>query len=447
MVLSPSSKAGLAALLLLIATPAIGMEEQEPLSSEIKKVTGDWVAEEWDDGEIKFHPDDFTWQSDIHLTVRAAEPALGRSAMDVARAHFDGFELDDDTLEPTVVNMADAKDMGEGILMKSYGWAYAFDSNFSQFGVVQRKDGSFIPFHGNCLVDDERYSEDQCLRAMMTILFALRGVDNLNVAMPDPPAPISVPYWSATYNSSGTTILSNRNFHGTVTATVMVSPPVEIPEAMLNARIEAYTDNLVDDFDEQIDKDPGTRQWVGSKDDPWFRRDFPEAFSGPSTIMAGTEKTPDGKVVLIGVRCPNPGWQGSCARAVSMSRQQVASGQAEQRRTGIISQTWGGFPTGGLKNADVEMVYLKGEGSSATGFYTLDFDAIMLMRDGTACKCFDRALGQIVPSESKAEDPDSWGRWAQKDGVITVIWPPMEMEVLDPSEVTKMAGGDAQTRI
>lgn len=437
-----------ATLLAALIAPGIAAADQlRPFTNEVRMIVPDWEAEEWDDGEIKLHPDAYTWQSDIHLTLRAAEPLAGRSAMDIARLHFDGFELDDDTLDPTVVSMDGADTSSPGVISKSYNWVYGFDQNFSMFGTVERADGMVIPFHANCLVDDEDYDEKRCLTGMVTILQALKGVDNIQLAMPEPPAPISVPFWAAEYDASGATILSSRNFTGTVTASVIVTAPMDIPADQLAAQIEAFSDNMVDDTDDQADKDPGTRQWVGNQQDPWFRRDFPEAFSGPSTIMSGSQKTADGKTVLIGVRCPNPGWQGSCARAVTMARQQITSGQAEARRGGKVSQSWGGFPDGGLTNSGVDSVYMVGEGSSATGFYTMVFEAYLLLKDGRICTCFDRALGQIVPAESQIESPESWGNWVNQNGAINIIWFDGEMETLDLAAATRMAGGDAQTRI
>ncbi|TKW64293.1 MAG: hypothetical protein DI616_18540 [Paracoccus denitrificans] len=445
---SPNSRRGAALSLGLLALPGLASADQlQPFTNEIRMIVPDWEAEEWDDGEIKLHPDMYTWQSDIHLTLRAAEPLAGRSAMDIARLHFDGFELDDDTLEPTVVSMDGADTSTAGMITTSYNWVYGFDQNFSMFGTVQLADDMVIPFHANCVVEDEDYDEERCLTGIFTILQALRGVGDIQLAMPEPPAPISVPFWASKYDASGATILSNGNFTGTVTARVIVTAPMDIPARQLSAEIEAFSDNMIDDIDDQADKHPGTRQWVGSQADPWFRRDFPEAFSGPSTIMTGSQKTVDGKTVLIGVRCPNPGWQGSCARAVSMSRQQIASGQAEARRGGIVSQSWGGFPDGGLTNSGVDSVYMVGEGSSATGMYTMVFEAYLLLKDGRICTCFDRALGQIVPAESQIETPESWGHWVNQNGNINIVWFDGEMETLDMQAVTKMAGGDAETRI
>lgn len=442
------NRRGAAALSALLAAPLPAAADLlEPFSGLVTALTRDWEAEDWDDGELKLHPDRYTWQSDMHLTLRAAEPANGRSLLDVARLHFDGFELDDDTLEPTVVDMSGAESDIPGMISKSYRWASGFDDNFSMFGTIQRADGLIVPYRANCEVDVEDYPFEQCLTGMTTVLVALMGQENMHLTMPDPPAPISVPFWESRYDASGATILSNRNFHGTVTATVIVTAPTDMPPDNRRAAIEAFSDGLVDEFDDQVDEDPGTVEWVGSADDPWIRRTFPEAFSGPSTVMAGTQATPDGKTVLIGMRCPNDGWRGTCARAVSMSQQQIASGQAEQRRTAIVSQTWGGFPDGGLKNSDIEAVYNVGEGSSASGFYQMEFTSLLLMKDGTACKCFDRALGQILPSESKIEDPDAWGRWVKQGGAITLTWADGETEVLDTEAATLMAGGDAQTRI
>ena len=126
MVWRPSSNsAGRALLLLALAGPAGAPVTSIALfGADLKRLTGDWVAEDWDDGAIKMHPDRYNEFADgFYLTTYAPEPAEGRSVTDVARAHFDGYEMDDDTLEPTIVNMDGAKEIAPGIIARMYGWA------------------------------------------------------------------------------------------------------------------------------------------------------------------------------------------------------------------------------------------------------------------------------------------------------------------------------------
>lgn len=277
---SNSNKLAAACLVLTLALPATARADLlEPFSSRITALTGDWEAEDWDDGELKLHPDMFTWQSDLHITLRAAELPERRSLMDIARYHFDGFDLDDDTLEPTIVNMDGADTSMPGLIIKPYRWYYVSD-NLSMFGVIQQPDGMVVPYHTNCEFDDERYDMDRCTRAVTQIMAALND-PQAGLRMPDPPDTISVPYWSPRYDASGTTVLSNSNFHGTVNARVVVTAPEVIPPDALPDIIEAFSEGLVDEFDDQTDKHPGIEQWVGSNDDRWFRRDFPKLSAAP----------------------------------------------------------------------------------------------------------------------------------------------------------------------
>ena len=445
------NRAALAALLLGAAPGWAQVTSIDVFGADLQRLTGDWTAEDWDDGAIKMHPDRYNEFADgFQLTIYAPEPAEGRSITDVARSHFDGYELDDDTLDPTVVNMDGAQDLGPGMVARLYGWASGFDVNASLFGAVGRPDGMVVPYHANCVRDDperDTYGEDKCFAAISRILTALSGRDGAALVPPDPPAPISVPGWNASHDASGATVLSRSNFHGTVNARVVIAAPARIPAAELQPRIARFAEGMADDFDDQIKEDPGTTEWLGSTQDPWIRRIFPAAFSGPSIVMAGAQAAPDGRLALIGVRCPNQGWQGSCSRAVTLARQQIRTGQAEARRRGIVAATWIELPRSGLKTADVEQVWLDSFGSNGSGTFQTVHDAIVLLRDGRACACFDRALGAIIPEQSQAEDASAWGRWTRQGGNILVTWADGDTTTLAPDAARLLAGGDAQTRI
>lgn len=440
-----------AALLLLAATPALADPHEGPFAGQVQGLTGDWQVEDWDDGMMKLHPDRYTWQSDIHLTIFAPEPAQGRGPTEIARAHFQDYELDDDILDPTRVDLAGATEIMPGVIVQSYRWVHGFDENFSMFGALLRDDGMAIPFHSNCELDrpdaHEPYGEERCLQAISQILVALRGAEGIRLDPPEPPAPISVAGWQPSYDASGATILGRSNFHGTTTATVIVSPPQKIAPDQLQSRIREFSDGLVDEFDDQVEDDPGTLDWVGSAADPWVRRVFPEAFSGPSIVMAGALKAPDGKLALIGVRCPNEGWMGSCAYAVEQARQQIGSGQAEARRAAIIRASAVVIPGDGLKPAALEAAYLHGEQGFGASGITYEFEPLLLFRDGSACRCFDRALALIRPAQDQAEAPENWGRWTRAGDSITIAWPEGEPTSFDADPATLLAGGDARTRI
>ena len=445
------NKALLGALLIWAAPAAAQVTSIDIFGAQLKSLTGDWVAEDWDDGAIKMHPDRYNVYADgFQLTIYAPEPAEGRPALQVARDYFDGYELDDDTLDPTIVNMDGAQELAPGIVARMYNWAYAFDVNLSLFGAVTRPDGMAIAYHANCEMDEpevDSYGEKNCLAAISKIVTALSGREGPALIPPEPPAPISVPGWRPSYDASGATILTRSNFHGTVSARVVIAPPVNIPAAELPDRIASFAEGMVDDFEDQTDEHPGTAEWVGSTQDPWLRRTFPEAFSGPSIVLGGAQATTDGKLALIGVRCPNEGWTGSCSNAVKMARQQIRNGQAEARRRGIVAATWVELPRAGLKNADVEAVWLETFTSSASGTFQVLHNGLVLLRDGRACDCFDRALGAIIPEISQAEDAAAWGQWTREGQNLRVTWSDGETVDLTPDGATLMAGGDAQTRI
>lgn len=435
------------------ALPAAADDPPTQFSRQITALTGDWQAEDWRNGTIKTHPDKYTWQSDTHLTLLPEEPAEGRTALEIARAHFDGFSLDDDTLDPTVIDMTGAKEVSAGVIAKSYTWVYGFDTNFSMFGAVLRSDGRAIPYHANCEIpepdDDPTYSygEEDCLRAIGTILIALQGSSGISLFMPDAEAPLTIPGWRNSYSASGVSVAVNANFYGTRKATLMVSPPLDIAAADLPQMITGFSDQLVDEFDDQIDKHPGIATWVGSMDDPWIRREFPQAFDGPSTIMAGTQKGRNGKTYLIGIRCPNSNWQESCAHGVDQARQQVRSGILEERRQKIIAAGQETLPENGATADEVLGVFLQGTQSWASGTFQYTMDGPILFRNGDASACFNGPLGAIVIADSKRTQPECWGSWTRSGDTIDVTWNDGDATTISAEGAIVMVGGDKDTRI
>lgn len=444
----------LAGAFLVLAIPSRADEPPDtPFSKEVKSLTGDWVVQDWRQNILKAHPDRYTWQSDRHVSLYPEEPAAGRSAEQVARAHFDSFSLDDDSVDPTMVSMDGAEEMAPGILVKPYTWSFAFDENVSLFGVVTTMAGTYVPFRSNCQQDGENFSTEydyrfeECLRKSLTILTAIKGIDGARLPMPPAPAPLTIPDWESQYLPTGVSVSLSASSNGLRRATVMVAPPRAITEARLRAEIESFSKGLIEDND-RADNDPGSAQWVGSASEVWIRRIFPEAFDGPSTIMAGAVRTPGGKVSLIGVRCPNDGWKVTCAHGVDLARQQAASGVIEQRRTAIVAASQKSLPANGLKASQVAGIYTTsrntiGFGGLMTGFVV---DGPLLLKDGSACSCFNGPLGGIVPSKSKAENPGDWGTWRKSGSTIVITWAESTEEI----EITGdnlMIGGDASTRI
>lgn len=442
-------------LALLLAFTAHGDElPDNAFSRQIRALTDDWVAQDWRKSILKAHPDRYTWQSDHHLSFYPEEPAAGRTAEQVARFHFDGFSLEDDTTDPTLISMNGAEEITPGILVKTYHWSFAFDENVSLFGVVTTPSGTYVPFHANCLQDDDNFSVEydyrfeECVKKVVTVLAAVRGVEATRLTLPAPVAPLTMPGRDSQYLPSGVSVGVRGDYSGMRRVTVMVSPPRVIPDARLRAEIEAFSSALVDGDNDRTDINPGTSRWVGSVSDPWIRRGFPEAFDGPSTIMAGAVKTPDGKVSLIGVRCPNDGWKAICAHGVELARQQAASGTLEQRRRAVVAATWKPLPANGLKASDVVGIYTHGRNTMGYGGYMTGYvvDGPLLLKDGTACTCFDGPLGAIIPRESRAADPGDWGQWRKSGDRILVTFDGETEEIAITGD-NLMIGGNARTRV
>jgi hypothetical protein len=423
-----------------------------PFSQGVTALTGDWVSEDWRDGTLKLHPKMYTWQSDQHLTFYAPEPAAGRSVLDVARLHFHKFSLEDDSLEPTLVDIGRAKTFAPGIVAAIYNWTYAFDNNMSMFGAATLPGGDIVPFRSNCERDDpdlpDQYRFDQCVKQVATLLASIAAGQG-GFALPAPPTPMNIPGWNNQYDASGTAIAVNSNMSGTRSATLSVSPPRAIAPADLPKAIKAMSDTLIDDLHDQVDKNAGSMQWVGTTADPWIRRIYPEAFDGPSIHMAGTARTPDGRVSLIGIRCPNENWLASCAKGVELAKLQVSSGILERRRQLAIAATQGPMPTNGIKSAEVFGIYTEGRNTMGAGGFMTGYviDGPLLFKDGTACNCFDRPLPYIVRAESKAKEPGSWGSWRQVGSKIIVNWADGDNDEVPVQADNFLFGGTAATRL
>lgn len=428
-------------------------EPQTPFSQAVQQLTGNWIAEDWRKGELKLHPQRYSWQSDIHLTLYPEEPASGRSAQAVAKLYFEGYSLDDDTIDPTLVTLAAAKEIAPGIFTTSISWVFGSDENDSLFGVVTTASGTYIPFHSNCERDDERfdpkynYRFEQCLRQITTILIALRGVEEARLIMPPAPAPFTMPGWREAYLPSGNSVATLSSGNGSRSATITITPPRAIPQVSLPDEITALSNTLIDD-DDRVQDHPGSSQWVGSTADPWVRRQFPRAFDGPSIIMAGSIRLANGQTSLIGVRCPSENWLKRCSHGVEVAKQQAATGIMEQRRLAIVAGSKPVLPANGLKAADVFGIYTRGRNTMGYGGFMTGFvvDGPLLLKDGTACTCFEGPLGAIVPSESRAANPQDWGTWRKSgNAIIVTINDDQETYEIEPRNA--MTGGTARTRI
>ncbi len=233
---------------------------------------------------MKLHPKQYNSQSDRHLTLYAEELANGRTALDAARNHFEGYELDDDTTDPTKVSMKGVEEMAPGILVVKYRWSYAFDSNLSFFGIVTTAKGSFVPFHANCETDDPKFPEQyplaKCVEMMAKLLMFVQGgaaTEGKRLVLPETPAPLNVAGWDGQYLKDGTSLVTTGSFNGLRKVLLYASPPRSIPAGQLAPALKQFSDGIVHD-DDDADKDPGSIRVVGTDADPWLRREFPDAF-------------------------------------------------------------------------------------------------------------------------------------------------------------------------
>jgi hypothetical protein len=382
-------------------------------SKKVTAITGDWIAEDWKKGVLILHPQQYNDSADEFLRLYPEELSIGRTALDAARNHFEKYDLGDDTTDPTLVTMTGAEEMMPGVLYKQYRWVDGFDSAVSYFGLVTTTAGTYVPFRANCEKDrsdyPKKYPFEKCLRNLVYLVAHLQGTNapiGGRLAMPQPVAPINVPGWEAQYLKDGTSVATTGSFNGLRKVLLYASPPRTISPDQLPAALKQFSDGIVHD-DDDADKDPGSIRVVGTTDDPWIRREFPEAFEGPSIQMAGTVKAPDGKTVFVGIRCPNKGWLGTCSHGVEQAKLQIKSGQMEQRRRAYIAARQSPIPPNGIKTADVLGIY----GTANFNGTSFVINGDLYLKDGTVYSDIGTAPQYIIAAESKAKDPKDWGRW------------------------------------
>jgi hypothetical protein len=418
-------------------------------SKQVTAITGDWEAEDWRKGILVLHPKMYTWQSDQYLNLFAEEPVNGRSALEVARGHFDGDSLGDDTLDPTLINMSGATELAPGILAVRYNWSYAFDDNVSFYGVVTTAANSYVPFHANCERDDpkfpEEYSFDKCARSLLTLLLFVKGgqeTNNNRLVLPETQAPINIAGWDSSYLKDGTSLSTNGSSNGLRKVLLYVTPPRAIPPDKIAPALKQFSDGIIHD-DDDADENLGSIRVVGTHEDPWLRREFPEAFEGPSIQMAGTQFTADGKVSFIGIRCPNSGWLKTCAYGVEQAKAQIKSGQMEARRQRYIAARQTPIPANGIKNAQVLGVYGTGEFDGSSFI----IDGHLYLKDGSVYRSFDKAPALIDMAASRQSEASDWGKWRRSGNSMIITWGDGETETKSASADEFFVGGTSATRI
>jgi hypothetical protein len=430
---------------LFLSAPATGSDDPPTeFSRQVTAALGDWEAEDWRDGTLKLHPAMYTWQSDLYLNLFAEEPIAGRTAQQALASHFEGDDLGDDSLDPTKLDLRLAKDLMPGILAVKYRWTYALDDILGFWGVVTTANNSYIPFSARCEADDpdtpDAYRFDQCLRKMLTGLTLLQSGQ---LKLPDPATPLNVAGWDGQYASDGTSIAVNSNWNGLRKATLYVTPPRTISVDQLPGAIKQMSDNLIDDLNDQVEDNPGTMIWVGTTDNPWIRREYPEAFDGPSIHMAGSERTADGQTAIIGVRCPNKGWLKTCAYGVEQAKLQVRTGVLETRRQKIIAATQVPLPTNGLKDSQIAGIYTEGRNTMGAGGFMTGYviDGPVLLKDGRAFNDFGRPPAYIDPVADAQKEPGQWGRWTRAGSSINIRWNDGETSTVPVGGDNFMTGG------
>jgi hypothetical protein len=404
-------------------------------SRQVAAVTGDWEAEDWKAGSISLHPDMFTWQSDSFLRLLPEEPVANRTPTEVLRGHFEPM-----TIEKQQVDFSDINQATRGVALISHSWKDSYDDDYIGFwGVITTPNSGYVPFASRCRTDDKNYSREQCIQKISLLFDAIRdGV----IKVPEPPTPITVSGYDASYGTDGYMSLVNKNYNGTAWATVRVSPAISLTPAQFPEAIAALANSMVDDMDD-ADDDPGTVRWVGTEVDPWIRREFPKSVFGHSIIMAGTARLPDGRYSLIGVRCPGQSWMEVCAYGVDQAKFHVSTGQLEKRRVALVGQRNTPLPANGIRSDQILGIYSKGE-VNGTVFGLRGF---LLLKDGTAFADADVAPQSVDVAQSKRDDPEKWGRWRRAGGTILINWDDGGTDELDGGQGNLRVGGNKSTRL
>lgn len=434
----------------LFAAPAFAFDDPPTeFSKQVTVLTGDWEAEDWRSGSIKLHPKMYTWQSDIHLTIMSEEPVAGRTALAVVKGHFDGDSLGDDSTDPTLIRMADAKEIGPGILLKSYRWEHAFDDNTSFYGIITTSRNSYIPFFANCERQDPKYPDqyqfEPCVRTITKLLVILQGgpaAEGKTLTMPPPPSPLSIAGWDGQYLKNGMSLATNGSRNGLRKVLLYASPPMDIPADKIAPALRQFSDSIIHD-DDDADENPGSIKVVGTNADPWLRREFPEAFEGPSIQMAGIEYTPDRKIVFVGIRCPNSGWLKTCAYGVEQARTQIKTGQLQARRSAYIAARQSPILPNGIKDAQVLGIY----GTAEFNGNSFVINGNLYLKDGTVYNSISKVPAMIDAAASRRESPADWGRWRRAGNVIHITWGDGDTDTASASPDELFVGGTRATKL
>ncbi|NJM50261.1 MAG: hypothetical protein HC843_04710 [Sphingomonadales bacterium] len=412
-------------------------DEANDFSNEVQALTGDWVAEKgyWRDGNLLLHPAMFTQLGDIKMRLFPEEPALNRTARAVLSHHFEPMEI-----EGRAVDFSQVSQISNFVLAVPHQWLeYNDDKYFGFWGVISIPGEKYVPFTLHCRRNLADYSLEMCMDRASRIMDAL-AAGKLKLAAPE--TPFAVSGFKANYGTDGFVTLNKSNYNGTVNVVIRVSPATQIQPDQTAELLRNFSTTLIDEYDLKKE-DISAARFVGTTAEPWIRRELPNDVYGANIVMAGIVRLPDGRFSLVGVNCPNPSWQTSCAYGVDQAKLYITTGLAEQRRVVMVNEANKPLPKIGMKSSDVAAAYAIGR-NNGTSFYE---DIKWFFKDGSVYNDTSDAPQMIDAATSRRDNPDEWGRWTRKGGDVVVSWPNGEIEDIPAGNDNNWVGGNGATRL
>ncbi len=404
-------------LLLLMLLPLSAIAETTEFSKQVTSALPDWEAQKIRRGITRLHPQQFNEFADVYLRLFPEEMSFTRAPLVVLKSHFSGATYSPNSGDKSV-QLEKLVETSPGLFSVSHRWTEGFSRMTGFWGLVKTVNDTYIPFNAQCRLEnpkyDGRYTEDGCIKSVVTALVLLQ---TKKLKLPEPETPIEVAGYTSQYSKSGLTIANNGSDNGIRKVILYVTPPRNISTDQLPAVLQQFSDSIVHD-DDYANKHAGTIRSVGTTTDPWLRREFPRAMEGPSIQMVGTQTTPDGKIVLIGIRCPNEGWAGTCSYGVEQAKLQIQSGQMEARRQKILVAQVVPIPSKGIKTAQVLGIY----GQHKVNGINAYFDTYLFLKDGTVTEDTSRAPIYLDPEVERKKEPSKWGRWKRSGTDMVIVW-------------------------
>jgi hypothetical protein len=392
----------LVALSLINARHGSAADKPSEFSNAVTKITQDWEAEDWKNNKILLHPSRYNEYSDVFLNLLPEEKASGRTAQDVLKYYYEGTTVDTNGGDKPV-DISAATEVGPGLLVATRKWTHGFTDLIGFWGVVSTKAGTFIPYTAQCQLNKQDNNEfsDVCMKKFVMILTYLQAGA---LKMPETGI-LPIAGWEDSYGKDGMILARRTQFTGIRTyspSTIRISPPVTLTAEQLPLVLDGFAAAMMEDDD--LEDNYVTRKMVGTPTDPWAKRQYPVKFKTELTLatyMAGTARLPDGRMVLVGVRCINESWQSTCNYGVESARRLIKDGATEQKRLAIIEAGKVPIPPNGIKNEQIFGLYQSG-----------DFMGVFL-KDGTYTDDFDKPPATTIAAKSKVDEPSSWGTWRQ----------------------------------